>query len=162
MAVVEHVASTTRVSSMARVNKRSRANWSKEDWQILQAHGYNIDEAKIVTLEIKGPVFFGSSGKLLQEITQEVGVSMSASDVEQVAFATPHASTPHSRLKAKRVQASSDGKKTKEHSAKRRSFPQFVVLDFSLMHSIDASAATSCFLQLAKLCAKRGILLCGR
>ena len=87
---------------------------------------------------------------------------MSASDVEQVAFATPHASTPHSRLKAKRVKGSSDGKKTKEHSAKRRSCPQFVVLDFSLMHSIDASAATSCFLQLAKLCAKRGILLCGR
>jgi hypothetical protein len=28
------------------------------------------------------------------------------------------------------------------------------------MHNLDASAASSCFLQLAKLCQKRGIFLC--
>jgi len=28
------------------------------------------------------------------------------------------------------------------------------------MHNLDASAASSCFLQLAKLCEKRGIFLC--
>ena len=66
VALVEHIATTTRVSSMARVLKRSRAVWSKSDWQALQNHAYNIDDPKIVTLELKGPVFFGSSQKLLQ------------------------------------------------------------------------------------------------
>lgn len=28
------------------------------------------------------------------------------------------------------------------------------------MHNLDASSATSCFLQLAKICEKRGIFLC--
>ena len=77
VALVEHVASTTRVSSLERVTKRSRAVWATEDWNILQLHGYNINEPKIVTLEVKGPVFFGSSQKLLQEISDEIGLSIS-------------------------------------------------------------------------------------
>ena len=58
IALVEHIASTTRVSSMARVLKRSRAVWSNDDWKTLQMHGYSLDDPKIVTLELKGPVFF--------------------------------------------------------------------------------------------------------
>jgi MFS superfamily sulfate permease-like transporter len=65
VALVDHVASTTRVSSLSRVNKRSRALWSQEDWNVLQLHGYHGDHPKIATLEIKGSVFFGSSQKLL-------------------------------------------------------------------------------------------------
>jgi MFS superfamily sulfate permease-like transporter len=65
IALVDHVASTTRVSSLSRVMKRSRAVWAPEDWNVLQLHGYHGDHAKIVTLEIKGSVFFGSSQKLL-------------------------------------------------------------------------------------------------
>ena len=65
VALVDHVASTTRVSSLSRVIKRSRALWSQEDWNVLQLHGYHGDHPKIATLEIKGSVFFGSSQKLL-------------------------------------------------------------------------------------------------
>lgn len=65
VALVDHVASTTRVSSLSRVIKRSRAVWSLEDWNVLQLHGYHGDHAKIATLEIKGSVFFGSAQKLL-------------------------------------------------------------------------------------------------
>ncbi|KAL7509915.1 hypothetical protein ACHAXN_011001, partial [Cyclotella atomus] len=65
VALVDHVASTTRVSSLSRVNKRSRALWSQEDWNVLQLHGYQPHHPKIATLEIKGSVFFGSSQKLL-------------------------------------------------------------------------------------------------
>eukprot|EP00571_Detonula_confervacea_P008034 CAMPEP_0172316884 /NCGR_PEP_ID=MMETSP1058-20130122/29856_1 /TAXON_ID=83371 /ORGANISM="Detonula confervacea, Strain CCMP 353" /LENGTH=901 /DNA_ID=CAMNT_0013031315 /DNA_START=50 /DNA_END=2755 /DNA_ORIENTATION=+ len=157
VALVEHVASTTRVSSMGRILKRSRAVWSKEAQNILQ-NGYNADDPKIVTLEIKGPVFFGSSQKLMSDITDEIGLSMSEEEMKRIAFASPHTSTPHSSLRAQRVKSPRSRKK--EQYAKRRSHPQFVVLDFTLMHNLDASAATSCFLQLAKLCEKRGILLC--
>lgn len=156
VALVEHVASTTRVSSMGRVLKRSRAVWSKDDWNTLQIHGYNIHDPKIVTLELKGPVFFGSSQKLLQDITDEVGLSMSEEECMRIALASPHTSTPHSRLRVQRVESPRSTRK-KEQYANR---PQFLVLDFTMMHNLDASAATSCFLQLAKLCEKRGILLC--
>lgn len=65
VALVDHVASTARVSSLTRVIKRSRALWCEEDYNVLQLHGYHGDNPKIATLEIKGSVFFGSSQKLL-------------------------------------------------------------------------------------------------
>mmetsp|Transcript_6361 Transcript_6361/g.11332 ORF Transcript_6361/g.11332 Transcript_6361/m.11332 type:complete len:791 (-) Transcript_6361:482-2854(-) len=160
VALIEHVASTTRVSSMGRVLKRSRAVWSNDDWVVLQTHGYNVDDPKIVTLELKGPVFFGSSQKLLQEITDEIGLSISEEEIKKIAIGTPHASTPHSSLRARRVNSPRTPKKSVKLISKRRIRPQFVIMDFTQMHNLDASAATSCFLQLAKLCEKRGILLC--
>jgi MFS superfamily sulfate permease-like transporter len=111
VALVEHVASTTRVSSMGRVLKRSRAVWSNDDWKALQTHGYNAESPKIVCLELKGPCFFGSSAKLLQDITDEIGLSMSSEEVQQIALATPHTSTPHSRLKAQKVMSPRTTKK---------------------------------------------------
>lgn len=155
IALVEHIASTTRVSSMARVLKRSRAVWSNDDWKTLQMHGYSLDDPKIVTLELKGPVFFGSSQKLMMDITDEVGLTMSEEDVKRIASASPHTSAPHSRLRSPLGR-----KKQKQCYRKKRSRPNFLILDFTLMHNLDASAATSCFLQLAKMCEKRGVLLC--
>ena len=136
VALIEHVASTTRVSSMGRVLKRSRAVWSNDDWTALQTYGYNVDDPKIVTLELKGAIFFGSSQKLLQDITDEIGLSISEEEMKRIAFASPHTSTPHSRLRAQRVK-SPGGKKREQHT-KRKSHPQFVVLDFALMHNLDA------------------------
>ncbi|KAL7521590.1 hypothetical protein ACHAWX_006272 [Stephanocyclus meneghinianus] len=123
IALVDHVASTTRVSSLSRVIKRSRAVWSLEDWNVLQLHGYHGDHAKIATLEIKGSVFFGSAQKLLTEIMDDLGISMTQGEMKEIALSTPHSAS-------------------------------------SAMHNVDASAASSCFLQLAKLCEKRGIFLC--
>lgn len=158
VALVEHIASTTRVSSIGRVLKRSRAVWHTTEYKILQTHGYNQENPKIVTLEVKGPVFFGSSQKLLTDITEQIGLSMSTEDVERIVLSTPHTSTPHSRLKARRVNSPSS--RGKEAIKRPKYRPSFVILDFQSMHNLDASAATSCFLQLAKLCEKRGILLC--
>jgi len=160
VALIEHVASTTRVSSMGRVMKRSRAVWSNDDWVALQTYGYNINDPKIVTLEVKGPIFFGSSQKLLTDITDEIGLSISEEELKRIAFASPHHSTPHSSLRANRAKSPKGIKKKAKLLGKQGCRPQFVVLDFSQMHNLDASAATSCFLQLAKMCEKRGILLC--
>ena len=38
--------------------------------------------------------------------------------------------------------------------------PRFVVLDLSSVSNVDASAARGCFLQLAKMCAARKIVVC--
>ncbi|KAL7544042.1 hypothetical protein ACHAXR_013481 [Thalassiosira sp. AJA248-18] len=163
VALIEHIASTTRVSSMGRVLKRSRAVWSSDDSAALQTHGYNADNPKIVTLELKGPVFFGSSQKLLQDITDEIGLAISEEDVKRIAMASPHTSTPLSRLKAQKVNSPRSTKSTRRKNqpyGKIKCRPHFVVLDFTLMHGLDASAATSCFLQLAKMCEKRGVVIC--
>jgi len=152
VAVIDHVASTTRHSSMGRVVKRSRAVWPKEAWDILQLHGYRDDSPAIQTIEIKGPVFFGSSQKLLNDITQSVGLNMSQAEIEQLSFAGPHVSTPLSRKRGLTIR-----RQNKKPNVKQ---PQYIVLDMNLMHNLDASAASSCFLQLATLCEKRGIFLC--
>lgn len=44
-------------------------------------------------------------------------------------------------------------------STKKTPSPDFVVLDLKEMQNVDASAARGCFLQLAKMCSKRGIIL---
>ncbi len=153
VAVIDHVASTTRISSLQRVMKRSRAVWSNDHWQMLQLHGYHPSNPKIITLELSGPVFFGSSQKVMDEIMEEIGLSVSEDEIRNMSDASPHASTHISGLRRnsfsiKRVQ-------TKPKVA----LPRYVVIDVSEMHLLDASAATSCFGQLAKLCEKRGIFL---
>ena len=167
VALIEHVAYTTRVSLLERVAKRSRAVWSNDEWAALQTHGYTVDAPKIVTLELKGPIFFGSSQKLLHDIVEEIGLSISSEEITQIALASPHTSTPLSSVRARKVKRSPSGgtkkKQANHQDAKRKIHPHFVVLDFTQVHNLDASAATSCFLQLAKMCEKRGILLsaCG-
>lgn len=91
----------------------------------------------------------------MQDISDEVGLSMSEEELKRLACASPHASTPHSSLRVKLPL-----NRQRSRRAKQRSHPQYVVLDMIQMHNLDASAATSCFLQLAKMCEKRGILLC--
>lgn len=126
VALVEHVASTThRESTLERVTKRSRSVYPTEDWNILQSYGYNMDDPKIVTLEVKGPVFFGSSQKLLQDITDEIGLSISEDEMKQIAFASPHPSTPHSSLRVRPLRSS----KRSSQGFQRKIHPQYLVLD---------------------------------
>ena len=154
VALVDHVASTTHISSVGRVMKRSRTVWSKEDYSILSKDGYDALQPKILTLELKGSVFIGSSLKLLKDIVDEIGLSISEEDMEEII---------HSRLGASPGFLSLRGKRPEKKQSTTQISPQFVILDFTQMHSLDASAATSCFLQLAKMCQKRGIsiMLCG-
>lgn len=155
IALIDHVASTTRVSSLQRVLKRSRAIWSDEHYQILQMQGYHPNNQKIVCFQLSGPVFFGSSQKLMQELMQEIGLTVSEQEVKIIALASPHTSTLHSGLRRDKKYM----KRLPAKASSRTSQPRYVVIDVALMHSLDASACTSCFLQLAKLCEKRGILL---
>jgi len=155
VAVIDHVASTTRISSLQRVMKRSRAVWSNDHWQLLQLHGYHPSNPKIVTLELSGPVFFGSSQKVMDEIMDEIGLSVSEDEVKKMSMASPHTSTHISGLRRN----NSFPKNRRVQVKPKVMMPRYVVIDISEMHLLDASAATSCFGQLAKLCEKRGIFL---
>eukprot|EP00956_Cyclotella_meneghiniana_P004846 scaffold5991_cov73-Cyclotella_meneghiniana.AAC.6 len=152
VALIDHVASTTRVSSLTRVIKRSRALWCEEDYNVLQLHGYHGDHPKIATLEIKGSVFFGSSQKLLTEIMEDIGISATSDELLDIATQTPHSSSS--------IRMTPMMKHNFHLNLKKQHPPEYVVLDMTSMHNLDASSATSCFLQLAKICEKRGIFLC--
>lgn len=159
VAIVDHVVSTAKTTSVYRVNKKSRAVWRPDEYKLLQAQGYNSQSPKIVTLEIVGNVFFGSSLLVLDRLTEELGIdiqqdSSSAVDSKN-AMRSPHTS---SLLLLERRPSLMPGKAQKP-TVMRRS-PKFVVLELTQLSNLDASASRGCFLQVVKMCTKRGITVC--
>eukprot|EP00560_Eucampia_antarctica_P002050 CAMPEP_0197835464 /NCGR_PEP_ID=MMETSP1437-20131217/25812_1 /TAXON_ID=49252 ORGANISM="Eucampia antarctica, Strain CCMP1452" /NCGR_SAMPLE_ID=MMETSP1437 /ASSEMBLY_ACC=CAM_ASM_001096 /LENGTH=795 /DNA_ID=CAMNT_0043440917 /DNA_START=504 /DNA_END=2891 /DNA_ORIENTATION=+ len=164
VAIMDYVMTTAQTSSINRINKRSRAVWQPDDWKLLQNYGYG-ENAKIITLEVRGSVFFGSSVQLLSFISEEIGLDGSDEDLMDMSLLSPHMgahllrnktgtpiSTPKTRRKEK--ESLSNSKLNVRHR------PDFLVLDLSQVTNLDATAARGCFLQLAKMCAKRGIIVC--
>lgn len=160
----EYVLSNARVSSLRRVLKRSRNIWQPQHRKILQEIGYDSRYPKIVTLEMKDTVFFGSSLNMLGKICDEIGISATATDMAEMSFASPrHSGRSPATPNAKSLLATLKMKREMSQAPKgtRRHRPKYVVLDLSQVPNVDATAARSCFLQLAKMCSKQGIILCG-
>lgn len=124
-----------------------------EDWKLLQDHAYGR-VAKIVTFDIKGSLFFGSSIQLLQNISEDIGLEATQEETQELNMASP-APRGHPRLVKNQ---SFTGRNLIQPNIRRR--PDYIVLDLSHLNNLDASAARGCFLQLAKMCAKRGIVVC--
>ena len=61
IAGLDYVVKTARTVSLTQLEKRSRAVWNRDEWKFLQLHCYDPRNPKIMTLEVKGSVFFGSS-----------------------------------------------------------------------------------------------------
>lgn len=158
VAIVSHVVSTAQISGVHRVSKQSRAVWTPKDYKLLHDHGYHPLQPKIVTLEIVGTVFFGSSLQLLERISEEIGLSMQEEELaEDTLLKSPHRSSYQMSLD------SMDRRQSFRETRKAtvlRSRPKFVVLDLTLVPNLDASASRGCFLQLAKACAKKEIIVC--
>jgi SulP family sulfate permease len=94
VAIVSHVISTAQISSVNRVSMSSRAVWTPSDYKLLHDHGYNPLYPKIVTLEITGTVFFGSSLKLLERVSEEIVLNLSEEEVpDNVLLKSPK--SPH-------------------------------------------------------------------
>ena len=158
MAVVDYVVTTSRVSSLRRVTKRSRAIRQVGHRKYLH-DAYENENPKIMVLEVREAVFFGSSLQLLTDICGEIGVSATQTDMMELSLSSPRLhsgrstpSTPDPRRSTKTSYSSMVEKKKYK--------PLFVVLDLSHVPTVDASAARGCFLQLARICKKNGIILC--
>ena len=131
--------------------------WKPDDWKLLQTHGYGGRDPRIVTFEVRGSVFFGSSVQLLQQITGGLGLSATDEETKEAVLRSPG---PH---RGRALLTSSDrslsfGRAPSPDRPHRP--PQYVVLDLSLLTNLDASAARGSFVQLAKMCGKRGIVVC--
>jgi CRP-like cAMP-binding protein len=161
VSIVEHAILTAQTSAVKRVSKQSRAVWTPKDYKLLHEHGYNASSPKIMTLEIIGTVFFGSSLQLLERLTQEIGLDLDEDDQEEpdkeMLMRSPH---QPARLLMGGVQRRRSMSIDKAPLLQRRP-PKFIVLDLTQMSNLDASASRTCFLQLAKMCAKQDMVVCG-
>lgn len=163
VSLVDHVVNTaTQTLTVERVSKQSRAIWSPDEFKVLQNQAYHPYMPRIVTLDIAGTVFFGSSLYLLQRLTEELGIDLQdESAASQAIFKSPH--TPMALLpsneKEKRIPRDGPPRQSVRATVLRSS-PNFVVLDLSRLSNMDASASRGCFLQLVKMCAKRRIICC--
>ena len=158
VAIVDHVVLTATTSTITKVQKRSRAIWTPEENKILHNYVYNIATGpKIQTLELTGTIFFGSALQSLNRIIEETNMKDDNNDIANGIMSprTPH--TP-SLIAMKRRRAGDERQQPLIKPAGRP--PKFLVLDLMYVTMIDASATRGCFLQLVKLCAKQGIVVC--
>ncbi|KAL7542533.1 hypothetical protein ACHAXR_011871 [Thalassiosira sp. AJA248-18] len=176
VAIFDFVVTTASVSSVVRVSRRSLAMWRPQERTFIENHVYNAQCPKIVTLECRGSVFFGSSISMLSNVLDETGLMASVDEKEKAEISRLNSPLPHRpRLSGSLSPASvSPGsgrlerrKKERPKQPERRNLiptpnttPRFLVLDLSSVSNVDASAARGCFLQLAKMCAKRKIVVC--
>ena len=178
VAIFDFVWTSATVSSVVRVSRRSLMLWSPQQRLFINEQ-YNT--CRIVTLQLRGSVFFGSSMTVLSNILDEAGVP--ASVYEQAEISKANSPLPHRRVNSVRIPSSlspasispgsgSLSKRRQERSQQqpekkqllmstnRRAPPRFLVLDLASVSNVDASAARGCFLQLAKMCNKRKITVC--
>lgn len=160
VAIVNHVVATAQISGVHRVAKQSRAVWTPKDYKLLHAHGYHPLRPKIVTLEIVGTVFFGSSLQLLERISEEIGLNIQQEEFDQDALLKSPHRTSYQISTDIRDRRQSFREIQPAKATVLRCQPQFVVLDLTLVPNLDASASRGCFLQLAKACAKKNIIVC--
>jgi len=173
-AIVDFVLTTANVSTIARVSRRSLAMWRPQERGVLEATAYNPDRAQILTLEVRGAIFFGSSMKALGNILEEAGINASMEERKEIVMLNsplPHHSRVNnvghspslspSNFRERREQRKEDSElfSTRKLVAQRVP-PRFLVLDLSSVTNVDASAARGCFLQLAKMCANRSVVVC--
>lgn len=158
IAIVQQMVLTAKTCTVARVEKRSRAIWTKEQQKILQARAYRKTGPQIITLEISGTIFFGSSLQLFNQILDEVGLQQtlqSSIDNVDLIKGSPHTS---SFILAMNKTPSILRDPNKFPSVFQP--PKFLILDLVHVHNLDATGTRNCFLQLSKMCVKKGIVVC--
>lgn len=157
VAIVDHVVLTAASSTITKIQKRSRAIWTPDENKILHNYAYNIATGpKIVTLEMTGTIFFGSALQILNRIIDETNLKYDSGDVADGLKSprTPH--TPSLMNLKRRMPV--DERQLIIRPAGRP--PKYLVLDLLYVTMVDASATRGCFLQLVKLCAKEGTVVC--
>eukprot|EP00586_Coscinodiscus_wailesii_P009925 CAMPEP_0172511546 /NCGR_PEP_ID=MMETSP1066-20121228/237289_1 /TAXON_ID=671091 /ORGANISM="Coscinodiscus wailesii, Strain CCMP2513" /LENGTH=966 /DNA_ID=CAMNT_0013290969 /DNA_START=207 /DNA_END=3107 /DNA_ORIENTATION=- len=187
VAGVDYIVSTAQTTSIHTVKRRSRAVWNHDEWRILQRTAYSNINPKIVSFELKGNVFFGSSLKLLTQMNDRIGLNTLSSQPEEIENLKALIASPRHvkskfqsdrhvknnfrspRLPTRNLMTHDDSTSSSvisNSSSQRKSYnkmtetPYFVTLDMGEMTNLDASAALGTFLQFAKMCGKRRIIVC--
>lgn len=88
VAIFDFVLTTASVSSVSKVSRRSLAFYAPNERVFVENHVYNSQHPKIVTLEIRGAVFFGSSMQVLSTILEKTGILLSVQEKQEVRVLT--------------------------------------------------------------------------
>ncbi|KAG7342971.1 sulfate permease family protein [Nitzschia inconspicua] len=153
IAICDQIFTTAQATGVNRVERRSRAVYSPEDAKLIQQNAYSTFDPQIMTLEVVGNLFFGSSLSMLNSIYDEIGLNTQGSEIRASTVCSP----------ADPLEALSEGTPlvTEGHKTLRLTKPpKYVVLDLMSVTHLDASATRGCFLQLAKKATKKNILVC--
>jgi CRP-like cAMP-binding protein len=150
IAICDQIFTTAQSTGVNRVERRSRAIYTPENAKLIQENAYSTFSPKIVTLEIIGNLFFGSSLSMLNRIYDELGLAPTniSASVEQ---SPKDPMRPLNEEKTPLVD---------NHKSLKLVKPRYVVLDLMGVSHLDASATRGCFLQLAKKAAKKNIIVC--
>ncbi|KAL7568286.1 hypothetical protein ACA910_022623 [Epithemia clementina (nom. ined.)] len=170
-AIVEHAVSNAQATTVLFVPKRSKAVWTKEEYQFLHERVYHAKAPKIVTLELMGPIFFGSSLSLIERLREEVSLPKNALDDKnssQTAMqqqATPLLASIQNSPRTSSYFLTKDRRPSffrqeAPPDTYSRPPPKYCVLDLTQVSNVDASSARSCFLQFCKMCNKYGMTVC--
>lgn len=138
IAICDQILTTAQSTGVNRIEKRSRAVYTARDAKIIHEKAYCSYAPKIVSLEVIGNLFFGSSLSILNRIYEEIGIGASDETISDTEAATNKKASIRFLSKP----------------------PKFVVLDLMGVTHLDASATRGCFLQLAKMAAKKQITVC--
>jgi CRP-like cAMP-binding protein len=162
IAILEQVVLNAQTANINRVQRNSRAIWTPSDAKILHDHAYNPVGPKIITIEVIGTVFFGSSLHLLNRIIEEIGLDEDEKVLGSPAKGphTPSFMLTHDQKPVKLPQIKQVKQGLPRPLGLRQRPPKYLVLDLMNVSNLDASATRGCFLQLVKMCAKRGIIVC--
>ncbi|GLE00208.1 hypothetical protein PINS_up008935 [Pythium insidiosum] len=163
-------------TSVRRVMKRSRVERDLRERELLQRECLSI-----VTLELDGFIFFGSSVKMMEEVRKHVLVNAS-----EAAHGHSHrdghvssAHVPHHHGAQSETDTELEGLTTldaEDHPASASSLAlfssaeyarlaihavrtRFFILDFERVRGVDATAVRSCFLATRRLLEQHGITL---
>ncbi|KAL3913920.1 MAG: hypothetical protein SGILL_006302, partial [Bacillariaceae sp.] len=148
IAICDQIFTTAKTTGVNRVERRSRAIYAPEAAKMVQEIAYSTFDPKIVTLEVIGNLFFGSSLSLLNRMYDEIGLS--GEEDPTVTEEEPRDS----------LMALSEDKPMTHKTLRLTKPPKYVVLDLMGVTHLDASATRGCFLQLVKKAAKKNMLVC--
>lgn len=157
-AIVDQIFTTAKSTGVNRVEKRSRAVYTPKDSKIIHEMAYSSFAPKIVTLELVGNIFFGSSLSMLNRIYEEIGLKTDQKAPSKKAGTPDRGSELEVIAEAPDLSAEPTAEEP-THTLLTKP-PKYVVLDLMSVTHLDASATRGCFLQLTKMAAKKNILLC--
>lgn len=142
VAIIDHTIHSSKTLNVYRVSKKSRVVRTPEEQRILQYQGYNFQAPKIVTLEVAGSVFFGSSLGLLHRMTEELGLDMNDSAITRTppVFKSPH--TPSFLLIKERRGSVFTSKK--EVARALVTPPKYLVVDLTRLNNLDGKIYDAC------------------
>lgn len=169
VAIIEYVVTTSQNPSLRRVLKQSRAIWGQNHRKFMKDVIYNPCHPQIIILEITETVFFGSSLLVFSQICEEIGLDATPDELYDFALNSPRMHSYALQSRSSHTpqspgypegQRGRGAQRRLSKACPRKHKPRFIVLEMDQVANVDASAARSCFLQLAKMCSKSGIILC--